>query len=170
MPFTYQYRSPLGPMLIACDESALIGAWFLGATHFAATLPPNSREQEHPLFERTTQWFDTYFSGTNPGDIPPARFIGTPFQKVVWEELQKIPWGGITSYRDLGTNVAARLGKKRMAAQAIGAAVARNPFTILVPCHRVVSINGDLTGYAGGIERKRALLALEKTATPISSN
>ena len=89
------------------------------------------------------------------------RLTGTPFQKCVWELLSEIPYGETTTYGALAKEVGQRLGKEKMSAQAVGGAVGRNPISILIPCHRVIGKDGSLTGYAGGVEKKEALLKIE---------
>ncbi len=95
--------------------------------------------------------------------MPPLCLAGTTFQNEVWEILKTIPYGETTTYQAIAETLAKRRGLLRMSAQAVGGAVARNPLSIFVPCHRVIGTNGSLTGYAGGIELKRALLMLERT-------
>ncbi len=108
------------------------------------------------------RWLDVYFSGGKPDFLPPFLLRGTPFQKEVWEILLTIPYGKTMTYGEIAVLLAARKGMPRMSAQAVGGSVGRNPLTLLVPCHRVVGADGSLTGYAGGIARKAALLALEQ--------
>ena len=107
------------------------------------------------------RWLDVYFAGKNPGEIPPIQLDGTPFQLEVWRILQTIPYGERTTYGEIAKNIAKKRGIAKMSARAVGGAVGRNPISIFVPCHRVVSSNGKLTGYASGIEKKIKLLKLE---------
>lgn len=159
MTFSHHYCSPLGLIWMAADEIGLTGLWFDGQRHFPRTLP---EERELPVFETAVKWLDAYFSGEQPEEVPPLHLIGTPFQRAVWALLHTIPYGETVTYGALAKQAAHELGLERMSAQAVGGAVGRNPISILVPCHRVLGSNGGLTGYAGGIDRKRALLALEK--------
>ncbi|MGM9529892.1 MAG: methylated-DNA--[protein]-cysteine S-methyltransferase [Phascolarctobacterium sp.] len=115
------------------------------------------------VLAKTKQWLDEYFAGHCPDFTPPLKPQGTPFQELVWQLLLDIPYGATTTYGELAQAVAQRLGKERMSAQAVGQAVGRNPIAIIIPCHRVVGSKGQLTGYAGGLERKRALLELEQS-------
>ena len=156
-----RYESPLGPMLLAAEEDGLTGAWFVGQKYFAQTLGAQSAEGETPLLKEARRWLDGYFAGEIPGPIPPVRFVGTAFQKAVWALLCAIPYGQTTTYGALAKLLAKAWGKERFSAQAVGGTVGRNPISIFVPCHRVVGANGSLTGYAGGIEKKLALLRLE---------
>ena len=113
------------------------------------------------VLSKTKQWLDDYFAGRRPDFAPPLKPQGTPFQELVWQLLLDIPYGATTTYGELAQAVAQRLGKERMSAQAVGQAVGHNPIAVIIPCHRVLGKNGQLTGYAGGLERKKALLALE---------
>ena len=113
------------------------------------------------MFEQAKQWLDVYFSGREPDFKVPLHFIGTDFQKEVWEILYSIPYGQTTTYGEIAKQLAAKRGLEHMSAQAVGGAVSHNEISILVPCHRVVGTNGSLTGYAGGIDKKIALLKLE---------
>ncbi|MBC5784355.1 methylated-DNA--[protein]-cysteine S-methyltransferase [Ramlibacter sp. USB13] len=150
------YESPLGTMLLAATGAGLAGVWFVGQRHG----PDSSGWREdpaHPVLQQAVAQLRAYFAGERTGfDLPLDLRAGTAFQQSVWDALRTIPRGGTTSYAEL----ARRLGKPQ-AARAIGAAVGRNPVSIVVPCHRVLGTNGTLTGYAGGLERKTALLQLE---------
>ena len=150
------YESPLGTMLLAATDRGLAGVWFVGQRH-----GPDSRgwreEPQHPVLREAVAQLAAYFAGERTGfDLPLDLSAGTAFQQSVWDALRTIPSGGTTSYAEL----ARRLGKPQ-AARAIGAAVGRNPVSVVVPCHRVLGTDGTLTGYAGGLERKSALLQLE---------
>jgi methylated-DNA-[protein]-cysteine S-methyltransferase len=101
--------------------------------------------------------------GENPDFTPPLSLYATPFRLAVWEILQSIPYGRVMTYGDIANTLAKQLKLKRMSAQAVGGAVGHNSISIIIPCHRVVGSKGSLTGYAGGIDRKIKLLALEKT-------
>ncbi|BCZ28286.1 methylated-DNA--protein-cysteine methyltransferase [Claveliimonas bilis] len=162
MQYISHYRSPLGDILLAADQSCLTGLWFEGQKYFALHLDKEREEKEIPVFEKTKQWLDLYFSGKEPDFTVPLRFIGTDFQKEVWEILCSIPYGQTMTYGEIAGKLAEKRGKKSMSAQAVGGAVGHNKISILVPCHRVVGSDGSLTGYAGGIEKKVKLLTLEK--------
>lgn len=156
------YQSPLGGITLAGTESGLTGLWFDGQKYFGATLTEESGEEKLPVFAQTRRWLDCYFSGKEPDFLPPLLLSGTPFRLAVWEILQKIPYGEMTTYGRIAKQLAAQRGLTTMSAQAIGNAVAHNPISILVPCHRVVGSRGSLTGYAGGLDKKLHLLTLEK--------
>lgn len=159
MDYIFHYNSPLGGMTLASDGEALIGLWFEGQKHYGSSLDSNYIKKELPVFEWTKRWLDIYFSGNIPGFTPPLYMRGTDFQKKVWEALLRIPFGQTTTYGE----IADRLGNK--SARAIGSAVAHNPIGIIIPCHRVLDANGNLHGYAAGIDKKEWLLALERSNT-----
>ena len=162
MQYTAIYPSPLGEILLAADDEGLTGLWFAGAKYAPRDLTGACREGESAALIQTRRWLDVYFSGREPGFIPTLHMVGTPFQMEVWELLRGIPYGRTTTYGGLAGQLARRRGLARMSAQAVGGAVGRNPISLLIPCHRVVGTSGSLTGYAGGIGRKRALLELER--------
>jgi len=151
-----RYASPLGAMLLAATDAGLCGVWFVGQRHG----PDETGWREdasHPVLCEAARQLQQWFDGTRDAfELPLDLRAGTPFQQSVWQALLAIPRGGTTSYAEL----ARRLGRPQ-AARAIGAAVGRNPVSIVVPCHRVLGAGGALTGYAGGLERKTALLQLE---------
>ncbi len=161
MEYTSRYPSPLGEILLAADDVGLTGLWFEDQKHFARQLSAQHRQKEVPVFAETRRWLDAYFSGEKPEALPPVHLMGTPFQMAVWAMLLEIPYGKITTYGALAKALAQSKGLPRMSAQAVGNAVGRNPISILIPCHRVLGAGGRLTGYAGGLERKKALLKLE---------
>ena len=164
MHYISHYTSPLGPMLLAADSVGLTGLWFEGQKYFARALEAEHSEQEIPVLASAKQWLHIYFSDSEPDFTPPLHLIGTAFQKEVWEILRRIPYGQVTTYGAIAAQIAARRGLAHMSAQAVGGAVGHNPISVLVPCHRVVGSQGALTGYAGGIDKKRALLRLEAVA------
>ena len=155
-PVCTHYESPLGTMLLAATDRGLAGVWFVGQRH-----GPDSagwpQEPQHPVLRDAMAQLAAWFAGERTRfELPLDLQAGTPFQQDVWTALLAIPRGGTTSYAEL----ARRLGRPG-AARAVGAAVGRNPISIVVPCHRVLGSGGSLTGYAGGLERKTALLELE---------
>ena len=164
MEYIGRYQSPLGPMLLAGDAAGLAGAWFEGQKYFARSLRRVHEEREIPLFAQTRAWLDAYFSGEQPENTLPLHLMGTPFQREVWEMLRTIPHGETVTYGALVPKVAANRGVSHMSAQAVDGAVGRNPISVIVPCHRVVGAKGSLVGYAGGMDRKGALLRLEGVA------
>lgn len=169
MEYIYRYDSPLGPIWMASDGDALIGLWLEGQKYFLQTLGPDVREEELPIFRQTAAWLDAYFaqqSGNEEAvpalpELPRLAPRGSEFRQRVWKLLLEIPYGEVTTYGALAKRLAEESGRASMSAQAVGGAVGHNPISILIPCHRVVGSDGSLTGYAGGIEKKAALLRLE---------
>ena len=146
---------------MASDGTALTGLWFDGQKYFAEGINPDAEEKKLPIFDEAMRWLDIYFSGRRPDFTPPLNLEGTAFRKEVWQQLLQIPYGQTTTYGELAAQLAAHRGLKQMSAQAVGGAVGHNPISIIVPCHRVVGTGGSLTGYAGGLAKKLALLKLE---------
>ncbi len=161
MRYTCTCGSPLGPLLLTADDQGLTGLWFADQPHIPPLPEDAITAPELPIFVQTRQWLAQYFSGQEPAWAIPIHLVGTPFQLGVWAILRTIPYGQSRSYGQIAQQLCAELGLPRMSAQAVGGAVARNPVSILVPCHRVLGAGGRLTGYAGGLERKRSLLELE---------
>ena len=168
MRYIWHYESPLGGMTMASDGSGLTGLWFDGQKYYPEGIvfaEPEETDKGLPtgaihVFRETERWLDIYFSGQRPAFTPPLAVRGSAFQEAVWKLLREIPYGETTTYGQL----AARLGEKDIkgSAQAVGGAVGHNPVSLIIPYHRVIGADGSLTGYAGGIERKKALLALEQ--------
>lgn len=163
MTYIQHYDAPLGRILLAADEVGLTGLWFDGAKYFADGLPAEHTEREMPILSEARRWLDLYFAGREPGFLPPLHPAGSTFQQAVWALLLQIPYGQTVTYGELARQLAVKQGRPRMSAQAVGGAVGHNKISIIIPCHRVVGTGGSLTGYAGGIDRKVKLLALEQT-------
>lgn len=161
MQYTSHYQSPIGGILLAADDIGLTGLWFEGQKYFALYLDKAHEEKEVPPIVVAKRWLDIYFSGKAPDFTVPLHFTGTDFQNEVWEILYAVTYGQLTTYKELAVQLAAKRGLQHMSAQAVGGAVGHNQISIIVPCHRVVGANGSLTGYAGGIDKKQALLTLE---------
>lgn len=158
--FTTTLPSPLGPLTLASDGAAITGLWLAGQKYFASTLDIHaSPAPDLPVFDQTAAWLDAYFSKAPLPAMPPLAPSGSPFRQAVWALLREIPYGATTTYGALAQALRAR--GIAAAPQAVGGAVGHNPISILIPCHRVVGADGSLTGYAGGVEKKRFLLALE---------
>ena len=160
--FSY-YDSPLGRLLLASDGKNLTGVWFEKQKYYAAGLSETAKNNDSlPIFKQTKNWLDCYFKKQNPtcSDLPLAPY-GNNFRQCVWRILQEIPYGQVMTYGAIAKEVCRRLNKTSMSAQAVGGAVGHNPISIIIPCHRVVGANGSLTGYAGGLDIKTHLLALE---------
>lgn len=155
------YSSPLGNILLSADEGGLTGLWFEQQRHFATFLTGCERTANLPVFNEVRCWLDAYFAGYNPNFTPQLHMIGTDFQRSVWRILLTIPYGQTATYGQIADRLATERGLAKMSARAVGGAVGRNHISLIIPCHRVVGSNGNLTGYAGGIERKVALLKIE---------
>jgi methylated-DNA-[protein]-cysteine S-methyltransferase len=151
-----RYESPLGRMLVAATRNGLAGIWFDGQRHLPDS-SPWPEQPRHPVLRQAVAQLEEYFAGRRTRfDLPLDLQAGTVFQQSVWQALMSIPHGGTTSYGVLSRRVG-----RPTAVRAVSAALGRNPLSIVVPCHRVLGASGSLTGYAGGLERKDALLKLE---------
>lgn len=159
------YASPLGIITMGSNGKQLTGLCFEGQKYFDH--PPGDRPQHLslPIFDETRTWLDVYFQGKRPTFTPPMLLNDTPFRRTVWQLLLTIPYGETTTYKDIARKWARQHGVKSMSSQAVGGAVGRNPISIIIPCHRVIGTNGSLTGYAGGMDRKRWLLQWEQENT-----
>ena len=165
MDHVYNYISPLGDITLASDGETLTGLWFDGQKNFPHKLVEESIEAELPIFVQTCKWLDMYFDGKIPDSTPLISLHTTPFRKAVYDILLTIPYGQTMTYGEIASIIAEQRGIERMSAQAVGSAVGHNPISIIVPCHRIIGANGNLTGYAGGLDKKIALLKLEKYET-----
>lgn len=165
MHYIYRYDSPVGSMTMASSGAALTGLWYNGQKYFARTLSEPYEEKLLPVFEDTIKWLDIYFGGAVPDFTPELSVHSTPFRKAVYDILLTIPYGHTITYGEIAANLSHQMGKKKMSGQAVGGAVGHNPISIIIPCHRVVGADGSLTGYAGGIDRKKFLLELEGNIT-----
>lgn len=163
MFFNTVYQSPVGEITLACNEQEkLVGAWLKGQKCFGGTIGSEFTANDNlEIFRRTKDWLNRFFRGDKPeiSEIPLAP-IGNTFRQRIWQILCKIPYGEVWTYGKIAQIIAQERGKT-MSAQAVGGAVGHNPISIIIPCHRVVGTNGNLTGYTGGIQTKIALLSLE---------
>lgn len=176
MIYTTTYESPIGKLFLAAESEALIGLWIQGQKYFPKELfsgrvcGVESAGEDCGILARTRAWLDQYFAGDRPrpeqlkmapgaalGILPPV----SDFRQQVWKMLLEIPYGEVVTYGELARRLAQRRGHNSVSAQAVGGAVGHNPISIIIPCHRVVGADGGLTGYAGGVEKKRWLLKLE---------
>ena len=162
MIYTCTVDTPLGPMAAAADGKSLTGLWFIGQKYYPANATHWICDPDHPLFGMLRLYLAQYFSGTFQALEIPLAPPGSPFQKTVWDILLKIPVGQVVTYGEIAKSIAQIKGLESMSAQAVGGAVGHNRISILIPCHRVVGFNGNLTGYAGGLDKKAALLQIEK--------
>jgi len=168
---TYQstiYQSPVGPLTLASEGDKLVGLWleesrFRDEKFFRAA----NGQEDAPVLPAAKNWLDRYFAGGKPAisELPLAP-SGGAFRQLVWALLCEIPYGQVTTYGALAKKVAAMMGKERMASQAVGGAVGHNPISIIIPCHRVIGVNGNLTGYGGGLHNKIKLLEHEGIDVP----
>lgn len=151
--------SPVGPLYIASNGSAITGLWLQGQKYFASTLSSDVKEEDLPLFDDAQAWLDAYFSRMPLPPLPALAPHGTAFRQAVWKLLLEIPKGKTTTYGALAKQLQGR--GIPASAQAVGGAVGHNPVSLLIPCHRVLGAGGSLTGYAGGLAVKQFLLELE---------
>ena len=161
--YTAHYDSPMGEILLAGKEDALIGLWLTGQKYFLSKIKESMTEKnDYEILVKAKKWLDRYFAGEKP-QISELKLApeGSEFQRAVWKLLCEIPYGEVTTYGKIAKKTAEQLGKPKMSAQAAGGAVGHNPISIIIPCHRVVGSNGSLTGYAGGIDKKVWLLTHE---------
>ena len=163
MYYQTTYKSPLGILYLVSDEENLIGLWLEGQKYFQATLKeePIINDQIE-ILHRTKEWLNRYFKGEKPNikelSLKPQ---GSDFRQEVWKILCEIPYGEVTSSGKIAKVVAQKMHKEKMSGQAVGNGVGHNPISIIIPCTCVVGTNGSLTGYAGGIDKKIALLKHE---------
>ncbi len=157
------YESIIGKLTLVSDGYYLIGLFIENQKYYGSTFSEKMIEKEDlAIFQKTTKWLDKYFMGKNPSikDIP-LKFKDTEFRTLVWNLLLEIPYGEIRTYKDIALKVIEITNKKNMSYQAIAGAISHNPISIIVPCHRVIGVDGNLVGYAGGLENKKKLLEIE---------
>ncbi len=155
--------SPVGLLTLASDGEHLTGLWIENQKYFAAGLSNMpERKDDLPVFCTARNWLARYCSGNQPyiAELPLIP-EGSEFRRLAWDLLCQIPYGTLTTYGELGAQIARRLGRPSMSGQAVGGAIGHNPISIIIPCHRVVGSGGSLTGYAGGLDVKIRLLELE---------
>lgn len=162
--YTKTVSSPVGDLVLVSDGEYLTGLFIAGQKYFMDGCSKELYENNDlEVFHIVEEWLKSYFAGANLSiKSLPLKPAGTNFRQIVWQELLNIPYGDTITYKELGKKVAVRLGKSSMSSQAIGGAVGHNPISIIIPCHRVIGTDGSLTGYAGGLNKKEYLLALEK--------
>lgn len=163
MIYKTRYQSPIGELLLAAEENALIGLWLEKHRYYLNRVKGEVEENDaYPVLLQTKAWLDRYFAGEGPAitelQLAP---LGSDFQRAVCEIMCNIPYGKVITYGEIAKEMALRLGKERMSAQAVGGAVGHNTISIIIPCHRVVGATGSLTGYGGGIDNKIWLLKHE---------
>ena len=153
--YVHSFNSPLGKIRMTSDGQSLTSLKF--EDH-----PMSEPSADLPVFDQTERWLNHYFQGKIPDfDIPVSLTI-TPFQNEVLSVVSSIPYGTTMTYGQVAEQIASKRGIRHMSAQAVGNALAHNPVWLIIPCHRVIGKNGELTGYAGGLERKEFLLKMEQ--------
>lgn len=159
-----EHRLPtLGTVTLAADGDALVGLWLEGQKYFFSSYKGVlNRNDGNPALLAAKEWLDRYIAGEQPSiselTLAPK---GSDFRQTIWQMLCKIPYGEVTTYGEIAKKIAMNAGIKSMSAQAVGNAVGHNPISVIIPCHRVIGTGGNLTGYAGGIEKKIFLLRHE---------
>ena len=156
------YESKIGLLYLISDGKSLIGCYLEGQKYFPNNIDNYYLNEELSILVKSKDWLEKYFNGENPSiDEITLNYIGTEFRKTVWEILKDISYGELVTYKHIAEKIAKTKGLETMSAQAVGGAVGHNPLLIFIPCHRVIGVDGSLTGYAAGLENKRFLLNLE---------
>ena len=156
------YESKIGLLYLISDGKSLIGCYQEGQKYFPNNIDNYYFNEELSILVKSKDWLEKYFNGENPSiDEIPLNFNGTEFRNTVWEVLKEISYGEQVTYKHIAEKIAKTKGLETMSAQAVGGAVGHNPLLIFIPCHRVIGVDGSLTGYAAGLENKRFLLNLE---------
>ena len=153
--FTSTVNTTLGKVYLASDGNHLTGLWFEHQKYFPSSILEIEKAPDLEIFKKTTQWLELYFAGEKPDFTPSLKPSGTTFRHKVWDILLEIPYGEVITYGEIAKKL------KVNSAQAVGGAVGHNPISIIIPCHRVVGASGDLTGFAGGLNKKIWLLKNE---------
>ena len=156
------YKSKIGLLYLISDGESLIGCYLEGQKYFPNNIDNYYLNEELSILVKSKEWLEKYFNGENPSiDEIPLNYTGTEFRKTVWEVLKEISYGKLVTYKHIAEKIAKAKGIKTMSSQAVGGAVGHNPLLIFIPCHRVIGVDGSLTGYAAGLNNKRFLLNLE---------
>ena len=156
------YESKIGLLYLISDGKSLTGCYLEGQKYFPNNIDNYYMNEELSILVKSKVWLEKYFNGENPSiDEIPLNYIGTEFRKTVWEVLKEISYGKLVTYKHIAEKIAKAKGLETMSAQAVGGAVGHNPLLIFIPCHRVIGVDGSLTGYAAGLDNKRFLLNLE---------
>ena len=157
MYYLTNYSSPIGEMVIISDGDAINRVSFINQRYFKSTISDEiSKDEDLEIISKAKSYLDDYFNGLNPKVDFKLNPHGTDLRLNVWKILSEIPYGETTTYGEIARRIS-----PTMAAQAVGGAVGANPIAIIIPCHRVIGKNGDLTGYAAGLDKKLELLKLE---------
>lgn len=161
MNYIKYYDSPIGPMTAASDGQNLTALCFNDQKSYHIHISTDSVRKDLQVFDITFKWLDLYFKGQKPDFTPDMSISGSRFSCSVYSALKTVPYGKTESYGQIAAKIAKKRNQNRISAQAVGTALGRNPVLIIIPCHRIISAKGDLSGYAGGIEKKKYLLNLE---------
>ena len=185
MIYKYEYPSMLGTITVASDGPHLCGLWLENQRYFEEKIEERvlgkraktAKEvqlllgeealQQSTGLQKTLVWLDTYFAGKDPDALPPLAMHGTEFQEQVWNQISQIPYGETRTYGDIAQALAPHRPNGKISCRAVGSAIGKNPITVIVPCHRVIGAGNNLTGYAGGLQRKLQLLDLEGVDTSV---
>lgn len=162
MIYISDYDSPLGRITIAIKEEKLVGLWFYEQKYHMAGIKEYQVNHQKRMIVKTKKWLDAYFSsGSFPISELEIELEVSDFRKAVYKALSCIPYGETRTYKEITDAVLKYCGKQKMSSQAVGNAIAHNPLSIIIPCHRVIETNGKLKGYAGGLDKKEWLLSFE---------
>ncbi|MDR0365680.1 MAG: methylated-DNA--[protein]-cysteine S-methyltransferase [Bifidobacteriaceae bacterium] len=161
MIYSCQFDSPLGRLTGTAEQGAITGLWFDGQKHYPTAAESWEPNPGHLALTALGTWLEAYFDGQAPAVDLKLAFVGSDFRRRVWQALRSIPYGQTTTYGAIAKRLSTEMGGRVVAARAVGGAVGHNPISIVVPCHRVIGSTGQLTGYAGGLNRKIALLEIE---------
>ena len=162
MLYVCNYDSPIGSITMTSNGRALVGLWFDVQKQFGVDFCEVEWTKDLPIFEQTKQWLDRYFSGENPTFTPLTELVDElAFRQRVWKIVCDIPFGQTLTYGQIAKQIETETGR-RASSQAVSGALANNRVLLVIPCHRVVGVSGSLTGYAGGLDKKEWLLAMEK--------
>ena len=159
--YYFEYKSPIGILIITSNGDSITRLGIKGQKYFDNALDGAIINNGLPIFSDVIRWLDIYFRGEKPTFTPKLAPEGSLFRQKVWNILIGIPYGEVITYGYIAKLIAKCDGKDRMSAQAVGGAVGHNPISIIIPCHRVIGTNGNLTGFASGLDTKITLLGLE---------
>lgn len=160
--FKSYYNSNLGKIIIVADNRYIYGLYFDNQEYLPENLEKLEINNNSPIIKQVKLWLEEYFNGKKPNlENLPIKLIGSEFKMLVWSVLKTIPYGKTITYGEIAKTLARKTNKEKISARAVGNAVGHNPISIIIPCHRVIGANGKITGYAGGIDKKTALLKLE---------
>ena len=160
--FKSYYNSNLGKIIIVADNRYIYGLYFDNQEYLPENLEKLEINNNSPIIKQVKLWLEEYFNGKKPNlENLPIKLIGSEFKMLVWSVLKTIPYGKTITYGEIAKTLAKKTNKEKISARAVGNAVGHNPISIIIPCHRVIGANGKITGYAGGIDKKIALLKLE---------